>query len=157
MKKRQLIITYLLLGQLMACGDDNSNAFCDNHADIHQQHVDKVTRVNVVYSENGELTAKLSVPMSDAAETALGENSNIIKITAESSCEVISPKIVNGEDYWQSEYKFECGANNKLQHVSIEVLNNFPEIQEVEAHIKTPATNKNFILNRRCDRPIFVL
>lgn len=157
MKKRQLIITYLLLAQLMACSDDNSNAFCDNHIDIHQQHKDTVTRVNVVYSENGGLTVKLNVPMSDATETALVDDSNIIKITAESSCQVISPKIVNDGNHWQSEYKYECGANNKLENVSIEVLNNFPEIQEVEAHIKTPATNKNFILNRRCDRPIFVL
>lgn len=157
MKKSHLVVTLALMTQLAACGDENTNTWCDNHNSVHQDHLDSITLVKVLYSENGDLRGTVTVPQTDATEMSLSKTEDIFNISAASSCYYQPAKVAASNKKWQAEYKIECGTNNKLESVSIAVLENFPAVSEIEVYIETPATKKHFVLNRQCERPIFML
>lgn len=157
MKKIPLISILALLSLISACDSKSENTWCKDHKDIHDQHRDTITQVDIVYSDDGELTALLQIPKTDTSREALVNMDNFINATAESQCTQLDSTINEQTTTWQAEFKIDCGVNNRIKAVDVVILNRFPKVSEVEAKIQTPATNKHFVLSRQCDKPIFAL
>lgn len=157
MKKIKLLFILALTVLVAACENDKTNPWCDEHKSIHQQHADTVTQVNIEYRETGMLTVQVDVPQSEASQQALSDITQVIDATANTECHSLPAEINTENDRWLAEYRIDCGADNRLKQVSVVLLNNFVKVAEVEARIQTPAASKHFVLNRQCDRPIFVL
>lgn len=156
MRNTKLLLILMLTVLLAACGSEQNNPWCDGHRSIHSQHEDIVTKVNIDYSESGELVAQLDIPQIAASREALTDTSQVIEASAAAECKSFPADIGTHNQRWIAKYRIECGADNRLKQASVVLLNNFADIAEVEAIINTPAATKHFVLNRQCDRPIFM-
>jgi len=151
------IIMPLCLISVIGCGEKVENIVCDNHDQVHFEHKDTVTLAKVDYLSSGELTMKVLMPRNDASFGTLNSVSKVITVEGEQTCSFVSTDIIEKGNQWQASYSFDCGEENKLKKVSINFLENFSKVNEVEAMIKTPSSSKHFVLSRQCDGPIFNL
>lgn len=140
---------------LIGCGEKEEISFCKSHAKEHQKHQTDITQINIDYSEQGLIVAKVKVVQEHAKQEVLANMANIIDVKADRACKVGSVDIEKEDVYYQATYSQDCGLDNKLKKVSVLVLDNFTTIDEVEVDISTPSSSKHFVLNRQCDSPIF--
>ncbi|MBV1909188.1 MAG: hypothetical protein KUG78_07680 [Kangiellaceae bacterium] len=152
---KQVMIFISVISLLVGCGEKSENKFCTVHRDVHQQHQNNVTTVDVSYLETGRLLATVEVPITQISETELNQHDKVLRVDAEQECYFVSLNIGEQKGVFEAKYHVECGMGNRLKKVTISLLENFSQIDEIEAFIDTPASKKHFILSRQCDGPIF--
>ncbi|GAC13913.1 ZrgA family zinc uptake protein [Aliiglaciecola lipolytica] len=161
MKKYPQLPAYSLLVTLATlmtgCDDEVRNPLCSEHKTLHQQHLDSIATMVVKYTEDGQFTAQLNMPLATAPLEALAEVDKVIQLEAEQKCQSVAAQLDEQSNQSQGFYTFACGTDNKLTKVTVKVLENFPALEEVEVWVETPAVNKHFVLNRQCERPLFNL
>ncbi len=52
-------------------------------------------------------------------------------------------------------YTAQCGSDNHLRQLNVVLFDQVAEIDEVVVVMTTPATSKQFVINRRCDKAVF--
>jgi hypothetical protein len=139
------------------CNDKVHNSLCTDHKTLHQQHLDSVTTLLVQYTEGGNFTAQLSMPLAASSIALITDVSRVIQLEAQLNCQSLSPEVDEQSKRIEARYTFACGLDNKLDKVTVKIMENFPTVEEVEVWVETPAVNKHFVLNRQCERPIFNL
>lgn len=147
---------------LIGCGEKEIDSFCKSHAKEHPLHQSDITKISIDYSEEGQIVAQVKIAKQHVQYQALANMANVIEVKAEKSCTSGSVDIkekgnYNQTSYYQASYSLDCGLENKLNKVSVPVLDNFKGIDEVEVVINTPSSSKHFVLSRQCDSPIFNL
>lgn len=140
---------------LVGCDEKEEISFCKSHAKQHKNHQSEVTQIDIDYSDQGLIVANIKVAQAHARQNVLLNMANIIDVKAVKACTNGSVDIKEEGNYYQARYSLDCGLDNKLNKVSVLVLENFITIDEVEVDISTPSSRKHFVLSRQCDSPIF--
>lgn len=156
-KTCSLLSAVAMMAVMTGCDDEVRNPLCSDHKTLHQQHLDSIATMVVKYADDGNFTAQLTMPKATASLGDLKEVDKVIQLEAQQKCESLTAQIDEQLRQTQGNYTFACGADNKLAKVTVNVLENFPTIEEVEVRVETPAVNKHFVLNRQCERPLFNL
>lgn len=157
MSVKSILLSVGLCSLLLGCGEKSADSFCKSHAKEHNLHRSDITQVNIVYSEEGHIIAELKIAQQHAQYQVLANMADNIEVKAERACTSNAVDIEAVGMYYQARYSLNCGLENKLQKVSVLVLDNFQAIDEVEVSIVTPSSSKHFVLSRQCDNPIFNL
>ena len=152
-----ILLSIGMCSVLVGCSEEAADSFCKKHGKEHQLHQNDITQINIDYSEQGQIVVQVKIAKEHAQRQRLAQVANIIDVKADKSCSSGAVDIKEEGKYYQASYSLNCGLDNKLNKVSILVLDNFEKIDEVEASISTPSSSKHFVLNRQCDSPIFNL
>ena len=169
----RLFTGILVLATVTACTKDEATDYCKNHYVYHFEHVDQLSTLDVNVSESGLVAATLILEGELAQEyntnrvlqQSLMTADNIYTIKTEGECAepLVMHRYEPGSDFenWGdlAELKFEsqCTAGAKINQVDVALFDTIPELDEIEATIKTPATSKYFAISRQCDGAIFRL
>jgi len=157
MAVKPILFSIAMSSLVVGCGEKSADSFCKSHAQEHQLHQGDITLVNIDYSEQGQIVAKIKVAKDHAQYQSLATMADIIEVKAVKACTNASVDITEQGMFYQARYSLDCGLDNKLNKVSVLVLDNFTTIDEVEVAISTPSSSKHFVLSRQCDSPIFNL
>jgi len=155
MTVKLVLLSISLSTLLVGCGEKEEISFCKSHAKQHKNHQSEVTQIDIDYSEQGLIVAQITVAQNLAQKEVLASLANIIDVKAGKPCTNGSVDIKEEGNYYQATYSLNCGLENKLNKVSVLVLEKFTTIDEVEVDISTPSSSKHFVLSRQCDSPIF--
>jgi len=157
MSVKPVLLSIAMSSLLIGCGEKAAESFCKSHAKAHQLHQSDITQVKIDYSEQGQIVAQVKIAQQHAQYQALVNVAKVLEVKADKVCSDASVEIKEQGIYYQASYSLDCGAENKLNKVSVPILDNFKTIDEVEVAISTPSSAKHFLLNRQCDSPIFNL
>jgi hypothetical protein len=148
-------IVLLLLAS--ACAREPTNSYCSDHKSAHKEHQMEVAKLLINYNKEGLVEVNFSLPSKqlDNKNDLLKQVENILEVRGQESCAVVSIDVNQEGDRVKANYHLNCGVNNPLKQVDIKLLDNFPNLDEIEADIKTAAVRKNFIISRQCKKPIF--
>ncbi len=162
-----VIIAACLIG---GCAEKDSSDYCDNHYLFHESHADKIGKLDIVYSEDGLLTAAFSLPHSifggegessgaTIAEAVgiLHDSENVFSVQAEATCTETEVTVTSDAGLLSARYELNCGAGSKIGQLDILLFESLAAVDEVETVVRTPATRKKFAINRQCKSPIFRL
>jgi hypothetical protein len=154
---KRVILSIGMLSLLVGCSEEASDSFCKNHGKEHQLHQSDITKINIDYSEQGQIIAQVKIAREHAQHNELAKMANVIRVKADKSCTAGEVDVKEEGVYFQASYSLNCGLESKLNKVSVLVLDNFKTVEEVEVAISTPSSSKYFVLSRRCDSPIYNL
>lgn len=155
MSVKPILLSVGLCSLLLSCGQKSADSFCKSHAKEHYLHRSEITQVNIQYSEEGMIVAEVNIDQQYVRNQELKNMRDIIEVKAERSCTSDEVEIKKEGMNYQARYSLNCGLENKLQKVSVPVLEKIKVIDEVEVFISTPSSSKHFVLSRQCDSPIF--
>ena len=159
------ILLMICVPAFTSCAGEEGNDYCDNHQLVHADHLANVANLRIDYRQNGELEALLSAPLTSLTSAALDNSSvvqklmaadRVFQIESELGCEPGSSDVNMQKQQIAARFLMRCGSNNKFGKVNVVLFDTFPELQEVEARVSTPAAKKNFIINRRCPQAMFL-
>ena len=152
------------------CAEQDSSDYCDNHYMVHESHADKIGKLDIVYSEDGLLTAAFSLPHSifggqgessgaTIAEAVgiLHDSGNVFAVQPEGTCTGTEVTVTSYAGVLSARYELNCGAGSKIGQLDILLFEFVAALDEVEAVVRTPAARKKFAINRQCKSPIFRL
>ena len=111
---------------LGACTDGREPDFCRNHHLFHADHADEVGVLTIELAADGTLRKELQLP--DALRTSYRDD------------ELFN---LNIED------------DGRVRQIDVLAFDEFPELEELEVTMTTPATSKHFAISRQCENPIF--
>ncbi|MBL4630133.1 MAG: hypothetical protein JKY14_02905 [Paraglaciecola sp.] len=154
---KQVLLCIGMCSLLAGCGEQEIDSFCKNHGKEHQLHRNNITQIKIDYSEQGQIVAQVKVEQAHAQRQMLAKMAHIIDVKADKTCTTGAIDIKEEGKYYQASYTLDCGVENKLNKVTVLVLDNFKTIEEIEVAISTPSSSKHFVLSRQCDSPIFNL
>lgn len=155
---------------LCACGKESTgNDYCSQHKLYHPDHAYKVGSLDLTYTEDGMINAKLSIPDQALLGASSADNAsviqgavhtiedvdNIFSIEGGSRCQNLQSNVVRDDANLVAHYVFDCGSENRLQKVDIRLLEYLPQLDELVAEIDTPAVSKTFAISRQCEKPIY--
>lgn len=163
-----LVSTAILLA---GCGQGNTDGgYCGNHREHHPNHADSIGRLSLRYTEDGIVEAEVSIPRAslsgpgepDGDAFSIQDTANLLKeagqvfsISGAEECLQRQSRAISEEDNVTADYRFDCGADNRLEDVDIRLLEHLPALDELEAHIDTPAVGKKFLISRQCETPLY--
>jgi len=151
-----MVLSFLFLA---ACAKDEAANFCSNHAQFHAEHADSNAVLSIVMTADGRIDSEVRLPEAmfggDSTLAVLQDANKVYALQTETECspgestlERFAGMIVGG-------YTSNCGADNKLGQVDVLLFDSLPQLNEVEVSVVTPVTQKQFAINRQCDRAIF--
>ena len=152
------------------CAEQDSSDYCDNHYLFHESHADKIGKLDIVYSEDGLVTAAFSLPHSifggegessgatiDEVVRILNDSENVFAVQTEAACTETEVTVTSDAGLLSARYELNCGAGSKIGQLDILLFEFIAALDEVEAVVKTPAARKQFAISRQCKSPIFRL
>lgn len=152
---RRIVIVGLLVSGLMGCEKASEDPLCTNHAASHSGHIADVAKVNVVYSDVGAISATVVIPAKFVNGASSFEPDSLLSLKTTKTCRAASPQVNEGDGVVEISLQYDCDADNTLEKAEVLLFEHYQDIQELEVHVNTPAVAKHFVLNRKCDRPIF--
>lgn len=111
-----------------ACTQRGGTDHCRDHHLVHAGHLDSIGMLTLDVAADGTVTKQLHLPAD------LGNSVDI--------SELITLQI-EGE--------------GRLRQIDVSILDQFPNLEEIEVTMSTTATQKRFAISRRCANPIFRL
>jgi len=111
-----------------ACTQSGEIDYCRDHHLVHSEHLDNIGMITLDIDADGTLTKHLQLPAN------LGDGSDFVDFIA---------------------LQLEGGA--RLRQIDVSILDQIPELEEIEVSMSTTATRKRFAINRQCESPIFRL
>ena len=155
-----LILLPALLG-FVACAPQDASDYCKNHYEFHEQHLDSLGALSITMAADGLIQSELRLPSSvlegSNASTLLQDTANVYTLQTNLECEVPAATVSNLGDGVVASYKSQCGADNKIGQVDVSLFESLSTIDELEVTVTTPATQKHFVISRRCESAIFRL
>lgn len=157
-----LLLPFFAVG--VGCTKDDGVNYCKNHYTFHDQHRDSVASMNIKYSEAGELTGEVFVPLvtfgdaaGEAIDEMLSQSGNVLMLQTASPCAVTVAEVLSTDAGYTAKFSASCGADNKLAQIDVPLFDNVDKLDEVVVVVETSATSKRFGISRQCDAPIFRL
>lgn len=167
MTKQRIKKMLLLAGVtvvIAACGEQSSGDHCDNHYELHANHLDSVATLSVELSESGTLESRLLIPSSvfgDLAradiEILLANTENTFTVQSTTACSSPNTSLNWTNDVLEVRSASDCGADNRVEKINIALFDHVAGLEEIVASVTTAATAKRFAISRKCDAPIFRL
>lgn len=158
MISRGILIVLFCLASA-ACSKDKVPDFCQNHALFHAEHSASNAVLSVVITADGRIDSEVRLPaavFSDyTARAVLQDVSKVYALQTETECSRAEYTMSSSAGIIAGGYTANCGADNKLSQVDVLLFDSLPELNEVEVSVVTPATQKNFVINRQCESAIF--
>lgn len=153
------------LAVLAGCQPDTEFDYCKNHYAVHAEHADNIGRLQADLDAQGLLTVTLELPASafdPGAESALlaamlQSPQRVYGLDSEQECSTPTVRVLEAEQGVAIEYQSDCGPDNRISQVNVELFELLAGLEEVEVHVNTPATGKHFAISRLCERAIFRL
>ena len=139
---------------IVACSRSTEPDFCRDHHLVHRDHSDSVATLDIILSDDGLLTKELMVPVADGDSSSIGET---FAMQADEGCSATESDVRRDNVGVHATYISDCGAGNRLRQIDVSIFEQLPDLEELEVTMKTPATQKHFVISRQCDRPIFRL
>ena len=136
---------------------EEKDSFCSNHAQFHAAHKDDIAQLWVSYDDTGLIEAEFVAPLADFSTASTTQENPYFAAEADSACEAPQLDTTTNDGNKTIRFRQNCGELNRLRGVTITVFDHFPDIEELEARITTPATQKHFVISRKCDAPIYRL
>tara|TARA_B100000795_G_C22804019_1_gene443722 strand:+ start:745 stop:1221 length:477 start_codon:yes stop_codon:yes gene_type:complete len=154
------VFKYTAIGVFLlvsACAPEPTNSYCSSHKSAHKEHQMEVAKLLINANKEGFVEVNFSLPSKQLENTneRLKQVKNILEVRGQEGCTLVSIDVNQEDDIAKANYHLNCGVNNPLKQVDIKLLDNFPNLDEIEADIKTAAVRKNFIISRQCKKPIF--
>lgn len=148
---------------LTGCSGEADNGFCETHADEHWQHRAGAARMQLVYRDEGTLTVRLTVPAvglgqdpaNSVATLRQRPVADMVSVEGSHACTGQPATIEYRAAQLQAEYHLDCSARNKLDQLTVKVLDLLPGLEEVEVEMETPAVTKHFLVHRRCSAALY--
>lgn len=144
---------------LAACVSEEAPDFCENHALFHAEHAASTAKLSVTMTEQGRIVSELQLPTenSDMRSTmpALQDSNKVYALQTTVQCATSQAAVSATNDVIVAQYASDCGADNKLGQVDVLLFDLLPNLNEVEVSVVTPATQKRFVINRKCESAIF--
>ncbi len=151
--ERRLWVVALVI-VLSACGRQADEGFCATHGQSHWQHRDQQPSLVVGYEQSGRLAVALALPTSESNHSSVVSAADILALPAHCKAGELKPE-TQGE---QTLLRFDADCGEELPaQLSVPLLQNAPELDEVEVSMTTPAVHKHFVVHRDCERAIFNL
>lgn len=165
----QRLASLLLLSCVMlaGCTDDDGTDYCRNHYVFHDEHSDQIGSLTATLSATGLLSVKLDLPGSalspdqsrtadlNATIQALQQSENVFSLTSYNPCGAATVNIDQVEDGLEASYESECGSDNRVAQVNVQLFESIANLDEVEVTVTTTAAQKHFVISRQCDAAIF--
>ncbi|ALS97581.1 hypothetical protein [Lacimicrobium alkaliphilum] len=152
---RTMLLTGGMLLSLAGCGNEPENALCSKHQTLHEAHREAVTKVNVTYTGEGDISAQLRFPVEVVNIEQLIQPARLIALETTHTCSTQTPDIQSNSEAVVINLSYDCEQGNTLRKANMLIFQEFPKIDELEVHISTPVVNKHFVLNRQCSMPIY--
>lgn len=142
----------LAMSLLAGCGQEVDSSFCVVHAAEHLQHREQAPQLQVDYTSNGELQVLLSLVDEQAALLAAAGPGDIIALPAHCAAQAVQRSSREGRTLLQ----FQAACGDQLPaSLEVPLLLAYPDIEEVEVSMRTPAVRKHFIVHQQCERALF--
>ena len=160
------LLLFLLIATLSACAREESNAYCRDHYLYHAEHLADTGKLDIVVTGDGILSSALILPAVIVSSTdrrrddliSLMRRPESIYSSADvSRCIGKNVAVSMIDDTMTVELEANCHSISNLKQVDVVLFDTIPELQELEITITTPATSKQFAINRQCDAAIFRL
>ncbi len=161
----RLLLLLVLIPGLQACQKDTEFDYCKNHYEVHAGHADTIGHLEANLDAEGLLTVNLRLPPSALSG---GTDSNLLaellqspeqvyRVDSSQDCAAPTVRVLEAERGVAIEYRSDCGKNNRISQVNVELFELLDSLEEVEVQVNTPATSKHFAISRLCERAIFRL
>jgi hypothetical protein len=151
-----MVLSFLFLA---ACSKDEVPDFCSNHAQFHAEHADSNAVLSVVMTADGRIDSEVRFPAAtfdgDTTRAVLQDVSKVYALQTETECSPGESTLGSSEGMIIGGYTSSCGEDNKLGQVDVLLFDSLPSLNEVEVSVVTPATQKQFVINRQCESAIF--
>lgn len=156
---RRLILPVLFCLILGACSKDEGPDFCRDHAQFHAEHAASNAFLSVEMTADGTVASEVQLPKAifgdDLTSTVLLDVSKVYALQTAGECSMGEYSTRVSETMIIGEYISSCGADNKLDQVDVLLFGSLPKLDEIEVSVVTPATQKQFVINRQCESAIF--
>lgn len=161
----RLITGLVVLSVASACTKDEATEYCKNHYVYHYEHKDQLSTLNLDVANDGLVTAVLALkgslaldfPNNSSLQQTLLGSENIYQIDSAGECSNAIVTQSTGPGTPVLTFESQCTAGAKINQVDIALFDTLPELDEIEATIKTPATRKHFAISRQCEGAIYRL
>jgi hypothetical protein len=151
-----------LFFSIAGCTTDNKTDYCKNHYVHHANHLDSLAELDIELQADGIMRSKMQLPpsrsSSDGVRTELQllqDFNKVFRIRTDAKCEPGEARVETAHDSWLLTYTADCGIENRITAVEVEVFDRLPDLEEVLVSVVTAATSKTFVISRQCDNPIF--
>lgn len=151
---RTIVIGFLLTG-LWGCNKEAQNPLCSEHENTHQEHITDVAKVNVVYTGQGDISTTILFPDTLSGDARFSQAESLLSLQTTKTCKADIPLVSKENDRVKITLNYTCESDNVLEKANVLLFEHYPQLQELEVHVSTPAVDKHFVLNKQCDRPIF--
>jgi len=165
-----LFCLLLALTSLGACNREERTDFCKNHYLFHANHQDRLGLLEMTVGADGLIHSSLSIPAAifPEGEGRVSERLNnlalmlqqdqvLYELQTEHDCKSNLVNIIQDPDSLNARYESQCGRDNRIRQVDVNLLDAVPELEEIEVTFTTDATVKRFAINRQCPGAIFRL
>ena len=158
MISRRILIAFFCL-VLAACSKNKAPDFCQDHVQFHAEHADSNALLSVEMTDDGRVDTAVRLPVAifggDSTLAVLQDVSKVYALQTVTECSAGETTLGSSEGMMIGKYTSNCGADNKLSQVDILLFGSLPNLTEVEVSVVTPATQKQFTINRQCESAIF--
>jgi hypothetical protein len=157
---RSILFSLVCLA-LGACAQEEAPEFCTDHALFHADHAESNAAMLVTMTVDGRVQSQLQIPRAGIDENrtrrVLQDAGSVYTLQTESECGLPIIDLRTSDDMIVATYTSECGADNKLGQVDVQLFETLPGLDEIEVSVVTPVTQKYFAINRQCASAIFRL
>jgi hypothetical protein len=151
-----MVLSFLFLA---ACSKDEVPDFCSNHAQFHAEHADSNAVLSVVMTADGRIDSEVRLPEAtfggNSTLAVLQDVSKVYALQTAATCSAGKSTLESVDGIIIGGYTTSCGEDNKLSQVDVLLFDSLPKLSEVEVSVVTPATQKQFVINRQCESAIF--
>jgi hypothetical protein len=163
--KPGLLVLLALLPVLQGCQKDTEFDYCKNHYEVHAGHADSIGHLEADLDAAGLLQVSLRLPAGTFSgggdSTLLAEllqsPGRVYRIDSAQACSTPTVRVLEADSGVAIEYLSDCGPDNRISQVNVELFELLDGLEEVEVQVNTPATQKHFAISRLCERAIFRL
>lgn len=154
-----LLVGVLLGGLLSGCTREMSTDFCASHGAGHRQHREQQAQLQIDYTESGVVDVQLSLPR-PLSQLQVERPEAILALPAQCAVGELTREAAR-EEWARNEattlrFQAQCGEV-KPDSLSVPLLQDNVELQEVEVSMTTPAVRKHFVVHQDCERALFNL
>lgn len=147
-KRSVLLWGMSLLG---GCGGEVDDSFCASHGSEHRQHRDQQAQLVITYAANGDMAVQLGLP-GELAVLPLQQPADILTLPGQ--CTVGAMQRSQEPGALVLGFTAHC-QKMQPESLSVALLDEHPQLQEIEVTMTTPAVRKHFVVHRDCERAMF--
>ncbi|GAB3291796.1 hypothetical protein GCM10027297_38080 [Parahaliea aestuarii] len=139
------------LALLGGCGREVDKSFCALHGSEHWQHREQQAQLLIDYAESGDMAVQLTLP-GELAAVPLASPGDILALPEH--CE--AGALLRESEAGMQVFRFGARCGDVLpESLSVSLLGERLEVQEIEVSMSTPAVRKHFVVHRDCERAMF--